>query len=329
VCEKLPPKEHDTTFKFLFADKEEILLLVKDILHYTWADNIEEDTIELVKTNYVTQHFSQVEADVVAKAKLKDKEVYFYILIENQSKVKREMQQKILKYMISLWAEEIRKGVQILPAIIPIVVYNGIGERWNVSTDLMEAFDVFKDDVFRYRVVDIIELDVKKLLEREEDVLTPIVFYLEQAREDRSELIGRLLEVEKNLKKLSKKNVDRFLEWSYHIIRPRLAEDQKSEFDRIAKRVKQEGVEAMGEFISNVARLLDEAKTKDFLAGKLEGKLEGKIEGKIEGKLEGKLEATIEFAKRLIQKGFSDEEVAELTELQIEKVKELRKSMVN
>jgi len=69
----------------------------------------------------------------------------------------------------------------------------------------------------------------------------------------------------------------------------------------------------MGEFISNVARLLDEAKTKDFMAGKLEGKLE----------------TTIEFAKRLIQKGFSDEEVAELTELQIEKVKELRKSMVN
>ena len=125
------------------------------------------------------------------------------------------------------------------------------------------------------------------------------------------------MEVEKNLKKLSKKNVDRFLEWSYHIIRPRLAEDQKSEYDGIAKRVKQEGVEAMGEFISNVARLLDEAKTKDFLAGK------------IEGKLEGKLEATIEFAKRLIQKGFSDEEVAELTELQIGKVKELRKSMVN
>ena len=101
----------------------------------------------------------------------------------------------------------------------------------------------------------------------------------------------------------------------------KLAEEQKSEYDGIAKRVKQVGVEAMGEFISNVARLLDEAKTKDFLAGKLEGKLEGKIEGKIEGKLE----ATIEFAKRLIQKGFSDEEVAELTELKIEKVKELKK----
>nr|WP_148222335.1 hypothetical protein [Caldicellulosiruptor hydrothermalis] len=65
----------------------------------------------------------------------------------------------------------------------------------------------------------------------------------------------------------------------------------------------------MGEFVSNVARLLDETKTKDFMAGKLE--------------------ATIEFAKRLIQKGFSDEEIAELTELEIERIKELRKSMLN
>jgi hypothetical protein len=137
------------------------------------------------------------------------------------------MQQKILKYMISIWADEIRKNVQILPAIIPIVVYNGIGERWNISTNLMEAFDIFKDDVFRYKVVDIIELDVKELLEIKEDVLLPVVFYLEQVREDRSELIRRLLEVEENLKNLSKKNVDRFLEWRYRIIRPRLSEEQK------------------------------------------------------------------------------------------------------
>jgi len=54
--------------------KDEILLLVKDILYYTWADRIEEDSIELVKTNYVTHEFSQVEADVVAKAKLKEME---------------------------------------------------------------------------------------------------------------------------------------------------------------------------------------------------------------------------------------------------------------
>jgi len=89
----------------------------------------------------------------------------------------------------------------------------------------MEAFYIFRNDVFKYKVVDRIELDVKELLETKEDVLLPVVFYLEQVREDRSELIR--IEVEENLKNLSKKNVDRFLEWRYRIIRPRLSEEQK------------------------------------------------------------------------------------------------------
>lgn len=47
----------------------------------------------------------------------------------------------------------------------------------------MEAFETFKDDVFRYRVVDVCEVDVKKILQKEKDLLTPIIFYLEQVRE--------------------------------------------------------------------------------------------------------------------------------------------------
>ncbi|ABP68315.1 hypothetical protein Csac_2750 [Caldicellulosiruptor saccharolyticus DSM 8903] len=73
----------------------------------------------------------------------------------------------------------------------------------------------------------------------------------------------------------------------------------------------------MGEFVSNVAKLLDEAQMKKFNEGRIEGRIEGKIEGKIE------------VAKKLIQRGFSDEDIAELTELDIEKVKELRKELIN
>ncbi len=107
---EIPPMEHDTTFKFLLKNKKELLLLVKDILKYSWADEIDEESIEFDDSEFVTQHFSQLRADIIAKAKLKDKEVYFYILIENQSTVKRDMAQKILKYMVSLWWNELSKG---------------------------------------------------------------------------------------------------------------------------------------------------------------------------------------------------------------------------
>jgi len=37
---EIPPMEHDTTFEFLLKDKKELLALVKDILRYSWADEI-------------------------------------------------------------------------------------------------------------------------------------------------------------------------------------------------------------------------------------------------------------------------------------------------
>jgi predicted transposase/invertase (TIGR01784 family) len=73
----------------------------------------------------------------------------------------------------------------------------------------------------------------------------------------------------------------------------------------------------MGEFVSNVARLLDESQMRKFNEGVIQGIQKGKIEGKIE------------VAKKMIRRGFSDEDIAELTELDIEKVKELRKELIN
>ena len=58
---------------------------------------------------------------------------------------------------------------------------------------------------------------------------------------------------------------------------------------------------------------------------KKEGKLEGKSEGKLEGKLEGIEEKAIEVAKKMIDKGFSFEDIADTTELSILTIQELAK----
>ncbi|ABR34425.1 MULTISPECIES: hypothetical protein [Clostridium] len=50
-------------------------------------------------------------------------------------------------------------------------------------------------------------------------------------------------------------------------------------------------------------------------------------EGKLEGKLEGKQENSIEIAKRAIKKGMSDELISELTELSIEQIQIIRKTI--
>src|SRR5690625_3542917 len=58
-----------------------------------------------------------------------------------------------------------------------------------------------------------------------------------------------------------------------------------------------------------------------------EGRAKGKREGRREGKKEGIEEARITFAKALINEGFSNEKIAELTQLELEKVIKLRESL--
>lgn len=50
-------------------------------------------------------------------------------------------------------------------------------------------------------------------------------------------------------------------------------------------------------------------------------------DGKAEGKKEGKIEAQKSFARKLLRMDYSDEEISQLTELEMEEVKQLRESL--
>lgn len=232
MCDSLPPQEHDSTFKFLFEHPKDILFLIRNVIGYSWAKDIEEDSIELADKEFVDETFKQKRADVIAKARLKDRGVYFYILIENQSKVDEDMAERLLKYMIMLWARKIREGAEKLPAIIPIVTYNGLKEKWDVTRDIIDAFEIFKENIFRYELVDLSKLNVVDLFDREEDSLVPVVFYLEQARDDARELTRRLSRIVPVLEKMDEHNRERFAILVKNIIEPRLNERQRIEVEK-------------------------------------------------------------------------------------------------
>ncbi|WPX08870.1 Rpn family recombination-promoting nuclease/putative transposase [Anaerocellum danielii] len=314
--DSLPPQEHDSTFKFLFENPKDILFLIRDVIGYSWAKDINEDSIELADKEFVDEDFLQRRADIIAKAKLKDREVYFYIIIENQSTVAEDMPERLLRYMTLLWAKKIREGVKKLPAIIPIVTYNGLREKWDVPQRIIDAFEVFKEDIFKYALVDISKLNVKKLLSKGKKSLVPAVFYLEQARNNEKELAKRLNELVPILEELDTNEQERFAILVRNIIKPRLSEEQKEMLEELTKSLMQGG-EKMGEFVSNVARVLDESLERKF------------NEGIQQGIQQGAYQAKIEIAKNMIQAGAEDNYIAKVTGLDIEKVKELRKELSN
>ena len=65
--------------------------------------------------------------------------------------------------------------------------------------------------------------------------------------------------------------------------------------------------------------VLDSAK----LEGKIEGRLEGRAEGRAEGREEGIKEGVLRNARRMKEKGFSTEDIMEITGLTFEEVSQL------
>ena len=58
--------------------------------------------------------------------------------------------------------------------------------------------------------------------------------------------------------------------------------------------------------------------------GKIEGEIEGEIKGKKEGKIEGKEEKSIEIANNMLNKGYSLNEIVEITQININTLKQLK-----
>ena len=69
----------------------------------------------------------------------------------------------------------------------------------------------------------------------------------------------------------------------------------------------------------NINDVLDSAK----LEGKIEGRLEGRAEGREEGHEEGIKEGVLRNARRMKEKGFSTEDIMEITGLTFEEVSQL------
>lgn len=93
--------------------------------------------------------------------------IKLYVLLEFQSSIDHSMPIKLLVYMIEVWREmfkgvskeEIKRKGFKLPAIVPIVTYNG-KDKWNVQVSFKEKitkYELFVDKLldFEYVLLDV------------------------------------------------------------------------------------------------------------------------------------------------------------------------------
>jgi predicted transposase/invertase (TIGR01784 family) len=137
------PKIHDAAYKKLFSNRTIFRQLIETFITEAWVKELDFSQCETLDKSFITDHYKATESDLIYKIKLHRKTVYIYVLLEFQSKVDRFMVLRVLFYILSFYMDYTAnyKRIKKLPAIFPIVLYNG-KRNWTAPTkisDLIEA----------------------------------------------------------------------------------------------------------------------------------------------------------------------------------------------
>ena len=286
-----------------------------------WVDKIDASTLNLDDKTYILPDFSKKEADLVYHLEIEGQQVIFYVLVELQSTVDFQMPHRLLFYMVEIWRdflkntpeEETKRKQFRLPAIVPLVIYNGPG-KWTVPQnycELLSGQELFIEQVlnFKYILIDINCFREEELLKLPNLIKT--VFLLDRTKNP-AEVIQQLHKIENILKNLIISDYRLFKTWAEKILSRGLPQEKQAEMEKI---IKESDPEEVSEMISNVERVLKEAFEKTQMDSLAMGKLEGREEGRVEEKQE--------VAKKLLSLKVDIETIQEVTGLEKEEIQRL------
>ena len=305
---------HDTGYKSLLKSKKAFVQLIRSFSKTDWSKQVEETDLVLIDKTFILQDFQNIEADIVYKAKIKDRDVIFYILLELQSTVDFLMPYRLLLYMTEIWRdifkntdknEANRKDFR-LPVIVPMVLYNN-DMPWTAPVNFKDSLDspeLFEKHVlnFRYILINVHEYNKEELLELEN--LMGAVFLLDQAK-DFEEIIKYLKELAEIFQKMDEKEFRLFVNWGQNILTRGLSSNKQEEIKTILDNSRPKEVDDM---ITNVEKVLK--KTYEDAEKK--------------GRKEAKKERDKEIAKLMLADEKSIDEIMKYTSLTKEEIENLK-----
>lgn len=330
-------QRHDRGYKHLLSSKHIFLQLVRTFMKRGWVDHIDESHLFKVDKSFVLPDFSGKEADLVYRLKLKERDFIFYMLIEMQSTVDQLMPWRLLLYQVEIWRQVMKDAPSgqthalfRLPAIIPIVLYNG-SAPWTAPLafrDMLTDDQSFEPDTllnFSYVLIDVQRYRPEQL----EDIANVIgsVFLIDRNThlnvDEMMELFKRLSPV---IDGWPEQQRGLFATWFEHILR-RLIKTQDREFI-IKSAVASIHKKGMSPVISNMIKNIDWLEEQAVLRGLERGIEQGVQQGKEQGIKRGFKKATEAVALNMLRKGLDVGLIAEVTGLSGKRIERLRQHYV-
>lgn len=309
---------HDSGYKKLFSNRTIFRQLIETFVNQEWVHSLDFDKCEPLDKSFISEHYKETESDLIYKVQFHDREVYIYILIEFQSTLDSFMALRVLNYITNFYMDFLvnNRGVNKLPAIFPIVLYNGEA-RWTAPVNLSELIEQtpplgrFALD-FEYFLIAENEYSREALLKIRNIVST---LFLAESYYDLAVLEVELLNLFSS--EADKDAVSLFLNWFRQLaFHGRIESDDYESLESIYRT--EEEVKTM------LVTALEREREQIFQNGLREGEQKGKQEGLLEGEQKGRIEERIETAKTMLAKGMEMTLISEITNLPEAQLLELR-----
>jgi predicted transposase/invertase (TIGR01784 family) len=304
----------DRFFKSVMSNPKTTKEFFEQHLPANIRSSINLDTINYKNESYIDSELRLQLVDVLYSAEFNGKAGYLYLLIEHQSNPQELMPLRILKYMVAIMEDHIKKTeTNTLPIVYPMILYSG-WKNYNYSTDLFDLFGENKElaqDIFwrPYKLIDLSKIS--------DDELTSSIWF------------GVAAYV---MKHVFEKDLKAYFKNVVELLKPI---DKENNVDYICKiisyvaEVTEIDKEVFVETIKNGLKTLTEDKIMTLAEqfkqeGRQEGRQEGMHAGELKGKAEGKAEALKAVAISLFGQGMTIEQTGTITGLSASELEKLK-----
>ena len=282
--------KHDKMFRKILNNEKEVAKLINQEL--APEKEIKAEDLEKYETKFVSSRYEDKQADIVYK--LKNKEVFF--LIEHQTKVDKEMPNRIAEYSLQIMNSRKAKNKKVNPVVSPIVIYAGM-TKWTVRTSLEEGQEEFKhskgsSSIIRYNLVDI--RNIEEAIAKGTAIARISVIERLKTPEEIIQAVEKFAKTLKN-----KEEKEELLENIFYIWEDRLNEEEKNMIRKII-------------FKEKMMKGEDNMSHAQEIIRKHEERLE-KV-----ARQQGRKESLIDVAKKMLKQKFDIDVITQITGLKRE-----------
>jgi predicted transposase/invertase (TIGR01784 family) len=166
------PTPHDALFRSTFSHPARAGELLRTFLDPDLCSRIDWTGLVLQSGSFVDEQLRAQHTDLLFTARLDDRELRIYLLLEHQSAPDRWISLWLLRYMVSIWVAHVdaHPRTRRLPPILPAVIHHG-EKTWTIDPAFSALFDIpdgFTNFIpqFQYALADLATIDADTLRTR-------------------------------------------------------------------------------------------------------------------------------------------------------------------